>query len=243
MHRFFTEKENISTNFIDLKGSDVGHIRKVLRLKVGDQIEVLNGEGSLYLINLIDINIKSIKGQILSSEKINTESPLKIHLGQSLIKGNGFDGILRRAIELGVYSISPLITERTVVKSDSYKKLARWEKIIEESSKQCGRSSIPEITKSITKFESFCQKTKKSDLKLIFWEMEKNKGLGDINPTALPSTASVLIGPEGGFTMKEVETARSYGFLSLGLGPRTFRAETAPLVVLSLIQGKWGDIK
>ena len=210
---------------------------------MGDQVEVLDGEGSLYLVNLADINTNSIKGEILSSEKINTESQLMIHLGQSLIKGNGFDIILRKSVELGVHSISPLITERTVVKSDSDKKFPRWKRIIEESSKQCGRSFIPKISNKITGLEIFCQKTKNSDLKLIFWEMEKNKGLGDINPTALPSTASVLIGPEGGFTMKEVETARSYGFLSLGLGPRIFRAETAPLVVLSLLQGKWGDIK
>jgi len=160
-----------------------------------------------------------------------------------LIKGNGFDVVLRKSIELGVYSISPLITERTVVKIDNEKKIVRWKKIIQESSKQCGRSSIPEITNKITGLEIFCQKTKNSDLKLIFWEMEKNKGLRDINVKELPGSASVLIGPEGGFTVKEVETARSYGFLSLGLGPRIFRAETAPLVVLSLLQGKWGDIK
>ena len=134
MHRFFAEKKNISKSFIVLQGSDVSHIRNVLRLKVGDQVEVLDGEGSLYLVNLADINTNSIKGEILSSEKINTESQLMIHLGQSLIKGNGFDIILRKAVELGVHSISPLITERTVVKSDSNKKFPRWEKIIEESS-------------------------------------------------------------------------------------------------------------
>tara|TARA_B100000686_G_scaffold196033_1_gene202925 strand:+ start:1965 stop:2696 length:732 start_codon:yes stop_codon:yes gene_type:complete len=243
MHRFFADKENISNNFIVLQGSDVSHIRKVLRLNIGDEIEVLDGEGALYLVNLTDININSIKGEILSSEKINTESRLMIHLGQSLIKGNGFDIILRKSVELGVHSISPLITGRTVVKNDSNKKLPRWKKIIEESSKQCGRSSIPKISNKITGLDIFCQKTKKSDLKLIFWEMEKNKGLSDINPKAIPRSTSVLIGPEGGFTAKEVETARSYGFLSLGLGPRIFRAETAPLVVLSLLQGKWGDIK
>ena len=243
MHRFFAEKEDISKKFIILQGSDVSHIRNVLRLKVGDQVEVLDGEGSLYLVNLADINTKSIKGEILSSEKINTESRLMIHLGQSLIKGNGFDIILRKAVELGVHSISPLITERTVVKSDSNKKFPRWEKIIEESSKQCGRSSIPKISNKITCLEMFLQETKNSDLKLIFWEMEKNKGLSDINPKAIPRSTSVLIGPEGGFTVKEVETARSYGFLSIGLGPRIFRAETAPSVVLTLLQSKWGDIK
>ena len=243
MHRLFTEKENISSNFIVLQGSDVSHIRKVLRLKVGDQIEVLDGKGSLYLVSLTDININSVKGAILSSEQINTESRLMIHLGQSLIKGNGFDIILRKAVELGVHSISPLITERTVVKSDSNKKFPRWEKIIEESSKQCGRSSIPKISNKITCLEMFLQETKNSDLKLIFWEMEKNKGLSDINPKTIPRSTSVLIGPEGGFTVKEVETARSYGFLSIGLGPRIFRAETAPSVVLTLLQSKWGDIK
>ena len=243
MHRFFTEKENISSNFIVLQGSDVSHIRKVLRLKVGDQIEVLDGEGSLYLVNLADININTIKGEILSSEQVNTESRLMIHLGQSLIKGNGFDIVLRKSVELGVHSISPLITERTVVKSDSDKKFPRWKRIIEESSKQCGRSFIPKISNKITGLEIFCQKTKNSDLKLIFWEMEKKRGLRDINPKTIPSSASVLIGPEGGFTVKEVETAHNYGFLSLGLGPRIFRAETAPLVILSLLQGKWGDIK
>ena len=243
MHRFFAEKENISSHFIILQDSDANHIRKVLRLKAGDQVEVLDGEGSLYRVRLTDLNTKSIKGEILSSEKINTESPLKIHLGQSLIKGSGFDVILRKSVELGVHSISPLITDRTVAKSDGDKKIPRWKKIIEESSKQCGRSSIPEISKGIIRLETFCQKTKDSDLKLIFWEMEKNTGMGDINPEARPGAASVLIGPEGGFTDQEVETARSYGFLSLGLGPRIFRAETAPLVVLSLLQGKWGDIK
>ena len=243
MHRFFTDKGNISSNFILLQGSDVSHIRKVLRLKVGDQIEVLDGKGSLYLVSLTDMNVKSIKGEILSSEKINTESKLMVHLGQSLIKGNGFDIILKKSVELGVHFISPLITERTVVKSGSDKKIPRWKKIIEESSKQCGRSSIPKISNKITGLDLFCQKTKNSDLKLIFWEMEKNKGLSDINPKAIPRSASVLIGPEGGFTKKEVETALSYGFVSLGLGPRIFRAETAPLVVLSLLQGKWGDIK
>ena len=243
MHRFFTDIDNISSNFILLQGSDVSHIRKVLRLKVGDQIEVLDGEGSLYLVNLTDISINSIKGEILSSEQINTESRLMIHLGQSLIKGGGFDIILKKSVELGVNFISPLITERTVVKSGSDKKFSRWKKIIEESSKQCGRSSIPKISNKITCLEMFLQETKNSDLKLIFWEMEKNMGLSDINPKVIPRSTSLLIGPEGGFTVEEVETARSYGFLSLGLGPRTFRSETAPLVVLSLLQWKWGDIK
>ena len=242
MHRFFANKSNFSNNLVVLEGSDVSHIRTVLRLTVGDEIEVLDGEGSLYLVRLSEFKNKLIKCEILSSEKIDAESPLKIYLGQSIIKGNGFDVILRKAVELGVYSISPLLTERTVIKSNSDKKIIRWKKIVEESSKQCGRSLIPKISNNIINLETFCQQASDSDLKLIFWEMENKKSLKDINPETVPSSASLLIGPEGGFTQEEVEIARSYGFHSLGLGPRIFRAETAPLVVLSLLQAKWGDI-
>ena len=242
MHRFFANKSNFSNNLVVLEGSDVSHIRTVLRLTVGDKIEVLDGEGSLYLVRLSEFKKKLIKCEILSSEKNNVESPLKIYLGQSMVKGNGFDVILKKAVELGAYSISPLLTERTVTKSNSDKKIIRWKKIVEESSKQCGRSLIPKISNNIINLETFCQQASDSDFKLIFWEMENKKSLKDINPETVPSSATLLIGPEGGFTQEEVETARSYGFHSLGLGPRIFRAETAPLVVLSLLQAKWGDI-
>ena len=243
MHRFFANKENILSDSVILHGSDASHIRTVLRLQVGDKIQVLDGEGSLYLVQLVEVKNNSLKGEIISSEKVDTESPLKINLGQSLIKGNKFDTVLRKSVELGVHSITPLITERTVTKTDGDKKIIRWKRIAEESSKQCGRSCIPKISENIMKLDSFCQQSSESDLKLIFWELEDRKGLGDINPSTPPCSASVLIGPEGGFTVQEVETARSYGFQTLGLGPRIFRAETAPIVALSLLQSRWGDIK
>ena len=242
MHRFFAGNENFSGNGVALAGTDASHIRTVLRLQAGDKIQVLDGKGSLYVVQLTDVKAKSVKGEIISSEKVNTESPLKIHLGQSLIKGNKFDVVLRKSVELGVESITPLMTERTVVKSDSDKKIARWKKIAEESCKQCGRSSIPDVSENITKLDDFCQQVSGADLKLMFWELESEYGLKDINPQIAPSSVSVLIGPEGGFTVEEVETARSHGFQTVGLGPRILRAETAPLVVLSLLQSKWGDI-
>ncbi len=242
MHRFFAGNESFSEKSVVLTGTDAIHIRTVLRLQTGDKIQVLDGKGSLYLVQLADVKSKSVKGEIISSEKVNTDSPLKIHLGQSLIKGNKFDVVLRKSVELGVQSITPLITERTVVKSDGNKKIARWQKIAEESCKQCGRSSIPTVSESIIKLGAFCQKRNEDDLKFMFWELESKIGLKDMNPEKIPSSVSVLIGPEGGFTIEEVETARSHGFQTVGLGPRILRAETAPLVVLSLLQSKWGDI-
>ena len=242
MHRFFTGNENFSGDSVSLTGTDASHIRNVLRLKAGDNIQVLDGKGSLYVVQLTDVKAQLVKGEIISSEKVNTESSLKIHLGQSLIKGNKFDDVLRKSVELGVETITPLMTERTVVKSDSDKKITRWQKIAEESCKQCGRSSIPNVSKSVIKLDVFCQQRSEADLKLMFWELESENGLKDINPEKPPSSVSVLIGPEGGFTIEEVKTARSHGFQTVGLGPRILRAETAPLVVLSLLQSKWGDI-
>jgi 16S rRNA (uracil1498-N3)-methyltransferase len=242
MHRFFAGDESFSRDSVVLTGTDASHICTVLRLQTGDKIQVLDGKGSLYLVQLADVKAKLVKGEIISSEKVNTESPLTIYLGQSLIKGNKFDVVLRKSVELGVKTITPLMTERTVVKSDGNKKIIRWQKIAEESCKQCGRSSIPKVSESIIKLDVFCQQGSEADLKLMFWEFESVNGLKDINPEKTPSSVSVLIGPEGGFTIEEVETARSHGFQTVGLGPRILRADTAPLVVLSLLQSKWGDI-
>ena len=242
MHRFFAGNESFYRNSVVLKGTDAIHIFTVLRLQTGDKIQVLDGKGSLYLVRLVDVKANLVKGEIISSEKVNSESPLTIHLGQSLIKGNKFDVVLRKSVELGVKTITPLMTDRTVVKRDGNKKIARWQKIAEESCKQCGRSSIPKVSKSIIKLDVFCQQGSEADLKLMFWELESENGLKDINPDKTPSSVSVLIGPEGGFTIEEVETARSHGFQTVSLGPRILRAETAPLVVLALLQSKWGDI-
>jgi 16S rRNA (uracil1498-N3)-methyltransferase len=242
MHRFFASDENFSRDSIFLTGTDATHICTVLRLQTGDKIQVLDGKGSLYVVQLADVKAKLVKGEIISSERANTESPLTIHLGQSLIKGNKFDVVLRKSVELGVETITPLMTERTVVKGDCNKKIARWQKIAEESCKQCGRSSIPKVSENIIKLDLFCEQGCKADLKLMFWELESENGLKDINPEKIPSSVSVLIGPEGGFTIEEVETARSHGFQTVSLGPRILRAETAPLVVLSLLQSKWGDM-
>jgi len=243
MHRFFVDRKYIINNSIIIKGSDATHISNVLRLHTGDEIQVFDGEGLLYLVRLEDVKNRSIKGEIVSSENVDTESPLKIHLGQSLIKGNKFDLVLRKSVELGVHNITPLLTDRTILKGDNDKKIPRWKKIIEESSKQCGISSIPQISNKVIKIDAYCQQAKNSNLKLMFWEMEQEKGLKDIKPIDTPRSVHILIGPEGGFTMAEVEMARSYGFQTLGLGPRIFRAETAPLVVLSLLQSRWGDIR
>ena len=154
--------------------------------------------------------------------------------------------ILRKSVELGVRSITPLMTERCVVKThrtEVGKKIERWKKIALESSKQCGRTQIPQVAEGgIATLETFCHKIDHQDLKLVFWELEEKKTLKDIELDAQPRSVAVLIGPEGGFSQAEIENVREYGFQTVSLGPRILRAETAPVVALALLQSLWGDL-
>ena len=246
LHKFFVAREQIINNQVTLTGSDVSHIRTVLRLKAGDSIQVISDSDKWLTVRLVEVKTKEVKGEVIASETINVESPLAVHLGQALTKGNKFDVILRKSVELGVRSITPLMTERCVVKThrtEVGKKIERWKKIVLESSKQCGRTQIPQVAEGgIATLETFCRKIDHQDLKLVFWELEEKKTLKDIELDAQPRSVAVLIGPEGGFSQAEIENVREYGFQTVSLGPRILRAETAPVVALALLQSLWGDL-
>ncbi len=244
-HKFFVHKEQIIDNKVTITGSDVSHIRTVLRLKTGDSIQVISDSDKWLTVRLVEVKSKEVYGEVIASKTVNLESPLAIHLGQALIKGNKFDVVLRKSVELGVRSITSLTTERCVVKTErteKSRKIGRWKKIVLEGSKQCGRSQIPLLAEEIETLDTFCEKNKNQDLKLVFWELEENKSLKDMKPSVDPRSVAVLIGPEGGFSQAEIERVREYGFQTVSLGPRILRAETAPIVALSLLQSLWGDL-
>ena len=245
LHKFFVAREQIINNQVTLTGSDVSHIRTVLRLKAGDSIQVISDSDKWLTVRLVEVKTKEVKGEVIASETINVESPLAVHLGQALTKGNKFDVILRKSVELGVRSITPLMTERCVVKThrtEVGKKIERWKKIALESCKQCGRSQVPQVAEDVETLETFCRKNDHQDLKLVFWELEEKRTLNDIELDAQPRSVAVLIGPEGGFTQDEIERAGQYGFQTVSLGPRILRAETSPVVALALLQSLWGDL-
>jgi 16S rRNA (uracil1498-N3)-methyltransferase len=245
LHKFFVLNEQITNKKVILKGSDVSHIRTVLRLRVGDSIQVINGSDKWFTVRLIELKPKEVLGEITGSKTVIVESPLRIHLGQALIKANKFDVVLRKSVELGVRSVTPLSTERCVVKihrEEGGKKTDRWKKIAQESSKQCGRSQVPQISENIETLETFCSKNNDKALKLVFWELEEKIILKDLKLEVAPDSVAVLIGPEGGFSQGEIEKAREYGFKTVSLGPRILRAETAPVVALALLQSLWGDL-
>ena len=245
MRRFFVPPENISGNQVVVTGSEVSHIRTVLRLKVGDNVLVVDGKGCQHRVELEQVERKEIRGCIISTEPIHTESPIDIRLGQVLIKGNKFDAILRKAIELGASRVVPVISERSLVRferKDEAKRISRWQKIALEASSQCGRAQVATVEAMAYSVGDFCAASREDDLKLIFWEEEDHRALKDIRLASPPPSISCLTGPEGGFSASEVDLARDHGFQTVSLGRRILRADTAPVVVLSLLQYLWGDL-
>ncbi|MEE9259150.1 MAG: 16S rRNA (uracil(1498)-N(3))-methyltransferase [Nitrospinaceae bacterium] len=245
MRLFFTSPENISDDEVTLSGSDVAHIRSVLRLKPGDGIYVADGRGLRYHVELTQVKRDTVKGNILSGGPFQIESPLSICMGLALTKGGKFDGILRQSVELGVNVIVPMITGRCVVKlvkAEREKKIRRWQRVVREAAKQCGRSAVPEVRPIALSVKAFCSGVSDYDIKLAFWEEEEKRSLKDLAGQDSPRSAVFLCGPEGGFTEEEMETARGTGFVTVSLGPRVLRAETAPIAILTLLQNLWGDI-
>ena len=245
MRLFFAPPENISKDKVILRGSDVSHIRNVLRMKCGQSLYVVDGSGSRFKVEIESMDRSGIKGRILLKEAFATESPLKIFLGQSLLRGNKFDTILRKSVELGVNEVAPIFAERSVVKisnPDSLKKVERWNKISWEASKQSGRSQIPKVKPIFNSIEEFSRACEDFDLKIVFWEEEETVRLRDIELKNTPRSVAVVTGPEGGLTGAEIKVAREAGFCTVSLGSRILRAETAPIAVLSLLQNLWGDL-
>lgn len=240
-HKFFVPQDQIVGNKVTLTGSDVSHIRTVLRLKAGESIQVISDSDELLTVRLVEVRAKEVHGEVIASEKFDVESPLAVHLGLALTKANKFDGVLKKSVELGACSVTALTTERCVVKTRE-KKFERWKRIALESSKQCGRARIPEVAEDVETLEIFCRKNVDRDLKLVFWEMEGKYSLKDLKLDQKPQSVAVLIGPEGGFSLQEIEKVREYGFQAMSLGPRILRAETAPVVALALLQSLWGDL-
>ena len=243
MRRFFVPPENFKDSEVVFSQDDIGHMRRVLRLRVGDHVHVLDGQGLRYLVRLTEVGKDAVKGEVLAREEVSTESNVAIHLGQALLKGNAFDSVLRKSVELGVGVVTALASERCEKKGDgSPEKRERWQKIVQAASMQSGRSEVPTVTADILRVEQFCEQQQNCDLKLIFWEEEENRRLKDLSPGTVPGSIALICGPEGGLMPEEVQQAKCFGFTPVSLGSRILRAETAPIAALTLLQSIWGDM-
>lgn len=246
MNRFFVSYEKIINNSVTIDGEDAAHILKVLRLKEGDLIEVCDGMGTDYIGRLI----KTARGEVevlLEDPKPSIGEPqIKVTLYQGIPKSNKMDLVIQKCVELGVYSIVPVVTARTVVNLSSpgkeEKKVARWQKIAEEAAKQSGRGIIPIVHGPVLYDEVIEQAS--DPIKLIPWEEARGTGLREaLQSIDRPQDISILIGPEGGFEQDEVMKAKERGWKVVTLGLRILRTETAGMAVLSAIMFYMGEME
>jgi 16S rRNA (uracil1498-N3)-methyltransferase len=245
MRRFYVLPSQISGETITISGSDVNHIKNVLRKNIGDEIVCFDGSGKEYLSKIVSMDKDTIKLSIHSSnhpsfvpqggtseDKPSIDHSVKITLAQGLPKSSKMDDIIKNSTELGVHEIIPVLTEWSVAKGE---KLERWKKIAKEASQQSGRSTVPEI-KELISFDNFLSIKHPHELKLIPWESEQRKTLKNILKEH-PGTRSVciLIGPEGGFSHEEIKKASDAGFISVCLGKTILRTETAGPAVIAMV--------
>lgn len=226
---------------ITLTPSASNHLTKVLRLTQGHPLILFNGDGHNYQAEIASI-AKLVTVNIISVENNNLESPVKIHLGQVISRGEKMDFTIQKAVELGITQITPLRSERCNVKLDKQrqpKKIQHWQGIIESACEQSGRSIVPTCN-VITNISAWIE-TLDVDLKIIL------EPTGAVSLNQLPSdnvkTIAILVGPEGGFSTPELELAIKYNFKPVVLGPRILRTETAGLTLLSLLQYCYGDFR
>lgn len=226
---------------LTLEGEAFHHLCRVLRLKEGDRLYALDGQGTLYHVTLDAVSKDRATGTVTGSEPAGGEPPVPITLAAAIPKGERWEWILQKATELGVSRILPLMTSRTVVQIDPRKaqdKLARWQKIVLEAAEQCERGRVPEVLPPMT-WNAFL-KSAAADAAAPSLMLACLERAGDAIPQVLaasprPSSVTVLVGPEGGFSPQESDEALALGAKGISLGKRILRAETASLAVLAML--------
>lgn len=215
------------------------YLHRVLRMEAGRPLIVFNGQGGEYTATLSHINKNGGQLQLHQFTPHNKQSPLHSHLAIGLSKGERFEWVLQKAVELGISEITPLITERTEVRLQGDredKKIQHWQKIIISSAEQCQRNQLPQLNPCIPLPQALPQL--QADAKWVLHHRSQHS----LTETQKPKSVCLLIGPEGGLTETEIQHACQTGFTPLTLGPRVLRTETAPLAALSILQFLWGDM-
>jgi len=239
MYHFFVEQDQIEENGIRIIGSDVNHIRNVLRMKQGEEILISSREGGDYHCAVETVDEQEVYARIMWKEALGRELSCQVVLFQGLPKGDKMEMIIQKNVELGVHAVVPVAMKRCVVKLDDKKaqvKQKRWQQIAESAAKQSKRGIIPEITKVMNYGEAL-RYAQSMDVKLLPYECAEGmprtkKLLSEIEPG---QKVGIFIGPEGGFEEKEVDAAVDAGFQVMTLGRRILRTETAGMMLMSVL--------
>lgn len=246
MSRFFVDPSDVTDKYIYLNDSgDLKHMRKVLRMGVGDELDISDGAAWEYHVQIEALDEDEAKLLILDKQKFAREPELHVTLYQGVPKAGKMEGIIQKCVELGVYAIVPVFMERTVVvdKGNFGKKQDRWQKISDEAVKQCKRGIIPEVGASL-KFKEMLTELEQYDLILFPYENEEGTTIKDClrnvvraveaGERTMPKHVCIIIGPEGGFADKEAEMLDKAGAQRVSLGKTILRTETAGPAALAM---------
>ncbi|SDL24952.1 16S rRNA (uracil(1498)-N(3))-methyltransferase [Pseudomonas indica] len=236
LSRFFVDQP-LSLGQHGLPEAQAHYIGRVLRLVVGDAVQLFDGSGQEFLGQLSEVGKKSVRVELTEQFDGQAESPLRVHLGQGLSRGERMDWAIQKATELGVAVITPVVSERCEVRlkdERADKRLSHWRQIAISACEQCGRSVLPVIHPPLL-LSDWLRQTE-ADLKLVLHPVAE-----PLSSHPKPASLAFLIGPEGGLSETEVDQAKAAGFHAARLGPRVLRTETAPVVALSVAQQLWGD--
>ncbi len=236
LSRFFIDAP-LALGEHELPEAQAHYIGRVLRMAAGDQVRLFDGSGQEYLGTLLEVGKKRVSVTLDEQFAGQPDSPLAIHLGQGLSRGERMDWAIQKATELGVSEITPLVSERCEVRlkdERADKRMAHWRQVAVSACEQCGRSSVPVIhaPQALADWVAASH----AELKLVLHPVAE-----PLLSHAKPASLAFLIGPEGGLSDAEVEQAKAAGFHAARLGPRVLRTETAPVVALAMAQQLWGD--
>lgn len=241
MPHFFIPPANIHGKLFTFTGPEVHHLLDVRRCAPGDVLHLFDGTGKTYVGKVEQATREAISGTIIESGA--SSLPLvKVHLYQAVPKGDRFDWLVEKAAELGITNITPLVTERSVVKDISAAKQERWKRLALAACQQCSRPDIltvgaPEL------FAAAVTTVKDTGVSIIPWEGEDTRTLEEALQSLPGARVNVFIGPEGGFSLNEVDLAGKAGIAAVTLGPRILRVETAGLLASILVLNAAGEFR
>ncbi|GAW84965.1 16S rRNA (uracil1498-N3)-methyltransferase [Bathymodiolus platifrons methanotrophic gill symbiont] len=224
---------------IELDEDGAHYLRAVLRLKKGQLITLFNGEGGEFQGQTVEVSRKRVLIELQSFVSRSVESALQVNLGLGISRGDRMDFSVQKSVELGIHQIAPLQTERCVVQLKAEKgqnKVRHWQKIAQHAAEQSGRTYRPKV-EDVDSLEVWVNH---QDGLKVFLDPFATQTLQELQPEA--NKVTLLAGPEGGFSEQEREIAKQAGFISVQLGPRILRTETAALAALTAVQVLWGDL-
>lgn len=241
MHRFFVPPSSFKGNLIQFPQECARQMAQVLRLSPGCKVIALDGSGSEAMVQLDTVSTREASGTVLGWQKNEREPSLHLTLGLALTQREKFEWTLQKVTEIGVSRIVPLVTRRSLIQQSTrvLAKIPRWQRIIQEAAEQSGRGIVPYLDQP-TVLRDFLSLGREVEIALIAWEGETKRLISRaVHPQDGKSRAGLLIGPEGGWEIEEVEQAEQAGWLPASLGRRILRTETAAVVATALLLDRY----